>query len=798
MAEQNVVIKIQADVSKATNDVKALQEVIAKLSTSGTQAASGTERVSNAAKKTATASQLLDREIKKVVAGQGNLQKVSILAKKALDEQAAAAKRLQQASAAVEQAVGKQGAAALSGSGQIGGLADASGSASFALLSLGQAFQDSAQFGMGFAQGLRAVNNNIQQTFTALALGSVQAGGFTNLLKLMGGSLWGPGGLILGFSAVSAALEFFSTRAQRAKKEGDNLAEAFNKLFTFSSGVEAVNISSSESFERLADGYEALAKEQDKLVEANTEIIYQETRAGRARVGERLNEEAKAAQVAATQFRLYAQEQKKSAETARQDEEALEARNRVLGINGVRVENLTTKRRDLTRALVDLQTPLSDEAKAIQQGNIALQNQIDALEKARDLREQLQAAIGARTLSDQEKENVIAEERIDLYEREREAREQIAINSRLASDAAFAADRERVGLLESVAASGLATVAEFNTKFLETNTVISSIHAQSVLTEEQFAKLFSTGGIEEFIRKLRDEHTVLTDLQKITQDLSDLRGQINSADFEAIAIKELELDLEQQFADAQRQNIQLAALKASLEAGDETQLAITTAQITAIKDVNEGLREQVKLLLIKRGMTVEEIEGIFSGLGITEDDVEKADQMTRAMERLNAAMARTAAQGIARVATGLLDVAIGGESFKDAILGPIADMAIQLGKIAIATGLTMEKLKFSFANPGSAIAAGVALVVAGKLVKSTISNASKSSASSAGVSSSRFSSPNAFSGAGNISNPMFSGAGILTPNNMVTVEVQGRLRGSDIYLSGRSETRSRSRMGVAG
>jgi len=39
MAEQNVVIKIQADVSKATNDVKALQQVIAKLSTSGTQAA---------------------------------------------------------------------------------------------------------------------------------------------------------------------------------------------------------------------------------------------------------------------------------------------------------------------------------------------------------------------------------------------------------------------------------------------------------------------------------------------------------------------------------------------------------------------------------------------------------------------------------------------------------------------------------------------------------------------------------------------------------------------------------------
>ena len=232
MAEQNVVIKIQADVSKATSDVKALQQVIAKLSTSGTQAAAGTEKVSNAAKKTATAAQLLDREIKRVIAGEANLDKIAGLATNALEEQALASQRLAGVSAAVEDAVGKQGAAALGSTKQIGGLADASGAASFALLSLGQAFQDSAQFGMGFAQGFRAINNNIQQTFTALALGSVQAGGFTNLLKLMGGSLWGPGGLILGFSAVSAAIEFFSTRAQRAEKESKKLEDSLDGLFT--------------------------------------------------------------------------------------------------------------------------------------------------------------------------------------------------------------------------------------------------------------------------------------------------------------------------------------------------------------------------------------------------------------------------------------------------------------------------------------------------------------------------------------------------------------------------------------
>jgi len=232
MAEQNVVIKIQADVSKATNDVKALQQVIAKLSTSGTQAAAGTEKVSNAAKKTATAAQLLDREIKRVIAGEANLDKIAGLATNALQEQALASERLAGVSAAVEDAVGKQGAAVLGANSQIGGLADATGAASFALLSLGQAFQDSAQFGMGFAQGFRAINNNIQQTFTAIALGSVQAGGFNNLIKAMGGSLLGPGGLILGFSALSAAVEFFSTRAQRAESESKKLQDSLDGLFT--------------------------------------------------------------------------------------------------------------------------------------------------------------------------------------------------------------------------------------------------------------------------------------------------------------------------------------------------------------------------------------------------------------------------------------------------------------------------------------------------------------------------------------------------------------------------------------
>lgn len=123
----------------------------------------------------------------------------------------------------------------------------AMGSASFALLSFGQGLQDSAQFGMGAAQGLRAVNNNIQQFVTALALGSEQAGGMKNLLRDMRSLLIGPAGVIVAFSLVSAALEFFTTRAQRAKKEGEDFAraweEAANSVFSFEDALSGMTIS---------------------------------------------------------------------------------------------------------------------------------------------------------------------------------------------------------------------------------------------------------------------------------------------------------------------------------------------------------------------------------------------------------------------------------------------------------------------------------------------------------------------------------------------------------------------------
>ncbi len=112
----------------------------------------------------------------------------------------------------------------------LSGLANQSGSAQFAVLSLGQTIQDSAQFSMGMAQGIRAISNNVQMFVQSLLMMSSTLPPGVSMMKALGTAMMGPFGVLAAFSAVTVAIEWFSVAAQRAKKEAEDIKSAFGQV----------------------------------------------------------------------------------------------------------------------------------------------------------------------------------------------------------------------------------------------------------------------------------------------------------------------------------------------------------------------------------------------------------------------------------------------------------------------------------------------------------------------------------------------------------------------------------------
>ena len=131
-------------------------------------------------------------------------------------------------------------------------------------------------------------------------------------------------------------------------------------------------------------------------------------------------------------------------------------------------------------------------------------------------------------------------------------------------------------------------------------------------------------------------------------------------------------------------------------------------------------------------------------------------------------------QELADQFTGLKDINAG--SVVQALLTPLADMAIKAGEIIMAEGLATEAAKSALETFGEtgwgAVAAGAALVAAGAAAKSGLAALARSGGASTATTS---------YGSGTSST---SGAQTQTIQTEMTVYVTGRLSGSDILLSG--------------
>lgn len=137
-----------------------------------------------------------------------------------------------------------------------------------------------------------------------------------------------------------------------------------------------------------------------------------------------------------------------------------------------------------------------------------------------------------------------------------------------------------------------------------------------------------------------------------------------------------------------------------------------------------------------------------------------------------------AVQELADQFAGLEDINPG--RVVEALLTPLADMAIKEGEILMAQGVGVEACKeaLSKLNGVPALAAGAALIAIGAAAKSGL----KSLAGGAGATTAT-----TYTGATS------TAAQTQTIQTEMTITVQGRLRGSDIYLSGQKAVNSWSR-----
>ena len=160
----------------------------------------------------------------------GQAVNTSRVIKKALQAQAEATMQAARAYEAAVAGLSKTERAALKSQGALSEMNHAAGSGSFAAISLGQTFQDAGQFGMGMAQGVRAVTNNVQMLFQSMTHMAGQTGGWKNAFKELGTSLAGPTGLLVAFSLVTAGIEFFVNKQMMAAKKAKEAKGEFKEF----------------------------------------------------------------------------------------------------------------------------------------------------------------------------------------------------------------------------------------------------------------------------------------------------------------------------------------------------------------------------------------------------------------------------------------------------------------------------------------------------------------------------------------------------------------------------------------
>ena len=213
------------------------------------------------------------------------------------------------------------------------------------------------------------------------------------------------------------------------------------------------------------------------------------------------------------------------------------------------------------------------------------------------------------------------------------------------------------------------------------------------------------------------------------------------------------------------------------------------AEIAAAEaEINEGFDTFVESFREMKGLDKEKTEETYwdsfvEGMQNAADDA--AEQEAR-MEDLAKQFNEAVVEGFADGVQTIMDSLMGLEEFNagavlQALLTPLADMAVQEGKILVASGLGIEAVKKALEslNGVAAITAGIGLIAIGTAAKSGLAALAKNGASSTTATSS------GYSGSG--------GSFQQDIKTEMTIYVSGKISGNDIEISGQRTVNDWSR-----
>lgn len=241
MAQQDVTIKITTDASQAVRSIKGLQTALGKLSN---QSGASTKDIDS---------------VNHIVTQSGILLPV---ASDAAKQYASALREVESAAQETASQTDNANKATKDSNNSLHNSKKVATGANFAVLSLSQTIQDSAQFSLGAAQGFRAINNNIQVMSQSLLFAADAARKSGESLRgAIKGALKGPGGVLLLISAATAAIEFFGNMFGMAAKAANAAAEEVKNASAVFNPFVKLGFESSEALIQFSEVLAAFRKQ---------------------------------------------------------------------------------------------------------------------------------------------------------------------------------------------------------------------------------------------------------------------------------------------------------------------------------------------------------------------------------------------------------------------------------------------------------------------------------------------------------------------------------------------------------